>query len=280
MDLCMRTDYCLNDIQRVIEYANTLDVTHIWAMPPITEYLDEDGMISPDKLLAFKGKFEQEGLTVDICTVCVDSDDIANSDAVNLKAKEICRTIQCMGQAGIDVLFLFLGMSKPADDEECEQVWGHLIELFQHIVPRAEESGVRIASHGHQLTSYLVQGYKDLDRIMSAVPSAYSGITFCPGCLQIFNEDIYDCIRSFGDKIFFVHIRDVIRKGTDEFDEVLLGRGEIDTPRLLWELKGIGYQGLLCPEHLPRVSYQNSDEIGSAWAYGYLTRLLSENPRG
>jgi len=276
MNLCMRTDYCLNDIQRVIEYANTLDVKHIWAIPPTKDYLDEDGMMNADKLLAFKATFEQEGLTVDVCTLCVDSKDIADSDAVNLKAKEMCRTIQCMGQAGIEVLFLFLEMSKPADDQECEHLWGRLIELFQNIVPRAEDSEVKIASHGHQFSSYLVQGYKDLDRIMSAVPSPYNGITFCPGCLQTFNEDIYDCIRSFGDKIFFVHIRDVIRKGIDEFDEVLLGKGEIDTPRLLRELEAIGYQGLLCPEHLPRVSYQDSDEIGSAWAYGYLTRLLSE----
>lgn len=278
MDLCIRTDYCLNDIQRVIEYANTLEVKHIWAIPTISECLDDDGMMNHDKLLAFKGKFEQANLSLDICTLSVDSDEIADLDAVNLKAKEICRTIQCMGQAGIELLFLFLEISKPADDRECEHRWARLIELFKRIVPRAEECRVRIASHGHQFTRYLVQGYRDLHRITSAVPSPYSGITFCPGCLQVFNEDIYDCIRRFGDKIFLVHIRDVIRKGADDFDEVLLGKGEIDTPRLLRELNAIGYQGLLCPEHLPRVSYQSSDEIGTAWAYGYLTRLLSENP--
>ncbi len=44
---------------------------------------------------------------------------MTEQEIINKVGKEICRKIRCMGRAGIEILFLFLEMSKPADDREC-----------------------------------------------------------------------------------------------------------------------------------------------------------------
>lgn len=279
MNLCVRTDYCRNNVEQVIEYSHTLDVKHVWVMPVIKEHLDEKGVMDIDKLRAYQAGFERKGLTLNLLSETVDSKDIATSEAVKLKAEQICRAMECMGKAGIEMLFLFLGMLKPTSDMECNEKWGRLIELFQTIAPCAERSKVKIASHGHQFTKHLITGYQDMARIVSTVPSPYNGVTFCPGCHQLFDEDIYDSIRGFGKKIFFVHVRDIVRKAKDVFDEVLLGKGEIDVARVVSELEAIGYQGLICPEHLPHIAHHDTEEIETAWAYGYMQRLLWENMR-
>ena len=106
------------------------------------------------------------------------------------------------------------------------------------------------------------------------VPSAYNGFTFCMGCYQLAGDNLYDIIHQLGEKIFFVHARDVIRK-PNGFDETSFGKGEVDIIGVLRSLRDSGYQGLVCPEHLPRVDYDPYDEIASAWGLGYLAATLS-----
>ena len=275
MELCIRTDYCGNDVERVIEYAAKLGVKNIWAFPRIAEHCDEHtGLMDGARLATYLESFERRGLAVRLLTEIVESKDLVSQDAAGRAADVICQTIECMGEVGIGVLFLFIGAGQPASEDETERQWQRLGKLMEAIVPCAERAKVRIATHGHQVKPFLVRGYADLMRVLSLVDSPNSGVTFCPGCHQLLGDDVRDGIRGFGSKIFFVHARDVVPKGNDEFDEVLLGQGEVDPFQVIEELKAIGYRGLICPEHLPRIDYHPCEEIEFAWALGYLECLL------
>jgi D-mannonate dehydratase len=274
VELCTRTDFCGNDVERIIEYSIKLGIKYIWAFPEIKEHYDKDGLMDFDKLRMYGDRFEQTGLNIKVLSEIVNSGDLLSSDTVTSKAKRICQTIECMGKAGIGILFLFWGVEAPVNEKEHQQKWAYLANLVQRIIPCAENSKVKIASHGHQVRGYLVRGYKELIRVVSIVDSPYNGVAFCPGCHQLAGDDLYKCIHKFGQKIFFVHARNVIRKGIDKFEEVLFDRGEIDLSQIMKELKIIGYRGLICPEHLPHIAYQTSEEIEIAWGLGYLDCLL------
>jgi len=275
VDVCVRTDFCGNDVERVIEYAGRLGVKSIWAIPRIPEHCDQNKLVDGDRLAAYRDRFARSGLDVRMLTEIVDSPNLASDEAASRSTDMICRTVECIGAAGIDLLFLFLGAEAPADEDEAARQWERLEGLIRTVVPCAAGAGVKIASHGHQEARYLVKDYADLMRVVAAVDSPHNGVTFCPGCHQLMGDDLRSCIQGFGQKIFFAHARDVVRKGPGQWDEVLLGRGEVDPFRMIAELKAIGYRGLICPEHLPHVAYHPSQEIEAAWALGYLECLLS-----
>jgi len=274
MKVAIRTDFCGNDIDRVSEYASKLGIGDIWAFPEVKECYNEAGHMEVERLKRYQKGFDERGLDLRLLTEIIDEDAVLSTGSAETKAKALCQTIDAMGKVGIDTLFLLVGILSSKGRHVCEERWRHLIEIYEEIVPGAEEAGVRIANHGHQVASYLIWNYDGMNRLLEAVPSDYNGVTFCTGCYQLAGDNIYDSIRRFGGKIFFVHARDVIRK-PDGFDEVIFGRGEVDIFRILKQLQHISYQGLVCPEHLPKIDYEPYEEITIAWGLGYLVSALS-----
>ena len=274
MKVAIRTDFCGNNIARVVEYATKLKIRDIWAFPQISECYDEREYIDLVRLQEYQKQFTERDLNLRLLTEVISEDAVISSGNAKTKAQSLSQTIEVMGELGIDLLFLFLDIPFPEDKDRYEERWKYLIEIYEEIVPSGEKAKVRIANHGHQFRRFLIWNYTDMDRLLKAVPSDYNGITFCTGCYQLSGEDIYNGIYRYQKKIFFVHIRDVIRKPSS-FDEVLFGRGEVDVMRVLKVLYEIGYDGLVCPEHLPRINYEPYEEINTAWGIGYLVSSLS-----
>jgi sugar phosphate isomerase/epimerase len=272
--VAIRTDFLGNDIDRIAEYASVLAVRDVCSFPEARECYDDTGSVEMVRLQRYQSRFLENGLAVRLLTETIDGEVVTSVDSAEIKAKALCRTIETMGKAGVDALFLLLNIPASEDVRAREDQWEHLIQVYREIVPCAEEAGVRIATHGHQFTQFLVWDYDGMSRILEAVPSEYNGVTFCTGCYQLAGDDLYETIRRFGSRIFFVHVRDVIRK-PDGFEEVLFGQGEVDVFGVLKQLRDIGYDGLVCPEHLPRVSYESYEEISAAWGLGYLVSAIS-----
>jgi sugar phosphate isomerase/epimerase len=110
--------------------------------------------------------------------------------------------------------------------------------------------------------------------------SVCNGVCLCTGNVWHGDgEKLYDSVRKLGDKIFFVHIRDVkTGMGGKEF---WLDEGDIDIARVLQVPKEIGYDGFLRSEHLPTDLYgrhvptlSGVSDVGSAWSTGYLRALV------
>ena len=111
-------------------------------------------------------------------------------------------------------------------------------------------------------------------------PSEYNGVCLCTGNVwHGEGENMYEATRKLGDKIFFVHVRDV-RTGLGE-KEFWFHKGDVDIPRVIQVLKEIGYDGYIRSEHLPTDRYRDHvptlsgvSDVGTAWSTGYLRAIM------
>ena len=169
-----------------------------------------------------------------------------------------------------------------------EQLWDNLTYLLKAIIPIAEESNVKIALHpddpplpyllnvGRILTSA-----DALEKALHLVPSRNMGLTFCQGTIAAMGENVVEAIRRFGEKIFFVHFRDV--RGTKEcFHETFHDNGPTDMAAAIRAYQEIGFHGYVRVDHVPLLSHETTDRPGYAntarlFAIGYLKGLLEMN---
>jgi mannonate dehydratase len=140
----------------------------------------------------------------------------------------------------------------------------------------AEQSKIRIASH----TLGVLSTYEGLTRLMRDAPSEYNGVCLCTGNVwHGEGENMYEATRKLGDKIFFVHVRDV-KTGMGE-KEFWFHKGDVDIPRVIQVLKEIGYDGFVRSEHLPTDRYRDHvptlsgvSDVSTAWSTGYLCAIM------
>jgi mannonate dehydratase len=122
-----------------------------------------------------------------------------------------------------------------------------------------------------------------MKRLLEGAPSPYNGICYCTGNVwHVEGEGMYDVIRRLGEKIFFVHIRNV-KTGQGE-KEYWFDKGDVDMLKVIQALKDINYRGDVRSEHLPTDLYRNApqppgiSDIGTAFAVGYMRALLKTIP--
>jgi mannonate dehydratase len=154
----------------------------------------------------------------------------------------------------------------------------------------AEECKVRLACHPHDPGMPADKGFRGvhtvlgsvagLKRFVEIVPSKYHGLNFCQGSvaemLQKPGEEMFDVIRYFGSrgKIFNVHFRN-IRGGFLNFRETFIDDGDVDMLKALRVYKEVGYDGMLMPDHVPRVPADPRGWQAFAFTFGYIKALLA-----
>ncbi|SOC79309.1 mannonate dehydratase [Salinimicrobium sediminis] len=107
-----------------------------------------------------------------------------------------------------------------------EQLRENLVNFLEEIIPVADEAGVNMAIHPDDPPwpvlglPRVVSNIGDLDYIFRQVPSIANGLTFCSGSFGASeNNDLPEIIRTFFDRIHFVHLRSVQREGNSRFYE-------------------------------------------------------------
>ena len=88
-------------------------------------------------------------------------------------------------------------------------------------------------------------------------------------------KEIYDVIRYFGSrgKIFNVHFRN-IKGGFLNFQETFPDDGDVDMLRALRVYKEVGYDGMIMPDHVPRIDGDGGGAQAFAFAFGYIQALV------
>jgi mannonate dehydratase len=173
--------------------------------------------------------------------------------------------------------------------------WQRITYFLDRVVPVANEYKVRIACHPHD-PGMPPEGYQGVDTVLGTVDglkrfitineSPYHGINFCQGtvseALPNPGVEIFDVIRYFGSrgKIFNVHFRN-IRGGRNKFVETFPDDGDVNMLRAALTYKEVGYDGMLMPDHVPRVprpagaAATSNDSLESfAFAYGYIRGII------
>jgi mannonate dehydratase len=170
-----------------------------------------------------------------------------------------------------------------------DQAWERITYFLDRVIPVANEYKVRMACHPHDPGMPLDKGYRGVHRVLGSVDglkkfisiqeSPYHGLNFCQGTvsemLQNPNEEIHDVIRYFGsrNKIFNVHFRN-IKGGFLNFKETFPDDGDVDMMRAIKTYKEVGYDGMLMPDHVPKIVGDDAGKQAFAFAFGYIQAMI------
>lgn len=168
--------------------------------------------------------------------------------------------------------------------------WERITYFLKQVIPIADEYKVRLACHPHDPGMPLGKGYRGVETVLGSVaglkrfveimPSPYHGLNFCQGTvsemLQKPGEEIFDVIRYFGSrkKIFNVHFRN-IRGGFLNFHETFIDDGEVDMLKAMRVYKEVGYDGMMMPDHVPKINGDVKSLRAFAYTFGYIKALIA-----
>ncbi len=170
-----------------------------------------------------------------------------------------------------------------------DEMWERITYFLERVIPVAEEYKVRMACHPHDPGMPREKGFRGVHRVLGSVeglkrfveiaPSPYHGLNFCQGTVAEMLADpgreIFEVIRYFGrrKKIFNVHFRN-IRGGFLNFQETFPDDGDVDMIRALRTYKEVGYDGMIMPDHVPRIEGDEGGRQAFAFAFGYIQALI------
>ena len=170
-----------------------------------------------------------------------------------------------------------------------DQAWERITYFLERVIPVAAEYKVRMACHPHDPGMPRDKGFRGVHRVLGNVDglkkfisikeNPYHGLNFCQGTvsemLQNPNEEIHDVIRYFGmrKKIFNVHFRN-IKGGFLNFRETFPDDGDVNMIRAIRTYKEVGYDGMLMPDHVPKIDGDDNGKQAFAFAFGYIQALI------
>lgn len=181
------------------------------------------------------------------------------------------------------------GPTHPGADSTEAELWENLQYFLDEVVPVAEEAGVNMALHPDDPpispirgVPRLVTSVENYRRILGMYDSPNHGLTFCQGNFAAMGADVPAAIEEFGEKIHFVHFRDV--DGTaDSFVETWHDEGPTDMKAAIEAYEDIGFDGPIRPDHVPRMLDEEDrdaamggyTDMGRLFAIGYIRGLLA-----
>lgn len=170
------------------------------------------------------------------------------------------------------------------------ELWENLEYFLDEVVPVAEEAGVKMALHPDDPpvspvrgVPRLVTSVENYERILSLHESPNHGVTFCQGNFAAMETDVPSAIRQLGDRIHFVHFRDV--EGTGEsFVETWHDDGPTDMLAAMEAYQEVAADVPIRPDHVPKMLDEEDREnvhagytdMGRLFAVGYIKGLLEQ----
>lgn len=165
-----------------------------------------------------------------------------------------------------------------------DELWANLEYFLRRVLPVAERAGVKLSMHPDDPPTTPIRGVSrimrtipNFHRLLDMLPSAHNTITMCQGNFTLMTDDLPSEIRRFGDKISFVHFRDV-RGAPEKFEETWHDAGKTDMLACMRAYRDIGFDGVLRPDHVPTVEGDSNTEAGYSafgrlYAIGYIRGL-------
>jgi mannonate dehydratase len=213
----------------------------------------------------------------------------------NLTILGVVRTESTRGRGGARYSTFVYDKAKqdgpPAESGpvSAEQMWERITYFLKHVVPVAEECKVRLCCHPHDPGMPRDKGFRGVHRVLGSVeglkrfidimPSKYHGLNFCQGTVAEMLEnpakEITEVIRYFGSrgKIFNVHFRNIKGRFLN-FQETFPDDGDVDMIAAMRVYKEVGYDGMIMPDHAPRIDGDTGGAQAFAFAFGYIQALI------
>ena len=275
----------------------------------------EQGYPDLDEVLKIRKKIRSWGMDINRVTLPDLTDSfVRDQEGGEQELENACRALQVFGEAGVPIARQRFGgdtfswmtrriqaahrggyqsraesvalaedRSGPPSLEELEQWQERFCRAYERLVPIAEECDVKLAIHPsdtpHPDTPLGSLGFH---RVIDLFPSRQVGYLYCCGTRSQAGGSplVLDEIHNYGRKgrIFTVHLRNV--RGSlataGGFEEVLLDDGDLNMFKVLLELKKVGFDGCLNPDHIPALEGDSPDaHQGLAYSIGYIKALLA-----
>lgn len=164
--------------------------------------------------------------------------------------------------------------SPPLSDDD---MWANYEYFISAIIPHAERANVQLALHPDDppLSPYrgvarIMRTPAAIERALSYSASPVHGLTFCQGTFSTMGADIPTAIKTFGDRIKFVHFRDVLGR-PERFVETFHDEGQTDMVAAMRAYREIGFDGPMRTDHVPTLAGEDNNRPG----YGILGRLYA-----
>ena len=286
----------------------------------VVRFWGEEEWWSYDSLLRTRNRFADHGLSLDVVEDRPPmTETVLGRPGRDEEIETVKRLLRNMGRVGIDVYSWVwtenpVGVIRTSDsvplrggtrttaydheqserapeypvDVTEEELWANLEYFLDEIVPVAEEAGVKLALHPDDPpvdsvrgVPRLVNSVENVERILDLHDSPNHGLTFCQGNFAAMGADVPETIRRFGDRIHFVHFRDV--EGTaEEFVETWHDEGQTDMLAAMAAYRDVGFDGPIRPDHVPKMLDEGDREetqagytdTGRLFAVGYMRGLL------
>ncbi len=168
--------------------------------------------------------------------------------------------------------------------------WERITYFLKRVMPVADEYKMKLACHPHDPGMPKDKGYRGvhtvlgsvdgLKKFLAIVSSPNHGLNFCQGTVSEMlakpGVEIFDVIRYFGSrkKIFNVHFRN-IRGGFLDFHETFIDDGDVDMLKAMRVYKEVGYDGMLMPDHVPKIEGDAGSLQAFAYSFGYIKALIA-----
>jgi mannonate dehydratase len=163
-----------------------------------------------------------------------------------------------------------------------DRVWEAYEYFVRAVMPHAQRAGVRMALHPDDPPLRELRGVGRIfgapdafDRAYELMPCHANAVTFCQANFKLMGADLPAVARCFGDRIAYLHVRDV-RGSADDFVELFHDASDVDQVSLFrlyaneLNLRGVP---LRC-DHVPTMAGE-ADDADAIPGYGTLGRLLA-----
>jgi mannonate dehydratase len=169
------------------------------------------------------------------------------------------------------------------------ELWDNLQYFLDEVVPVAEQAGVDLALHPDDPPRSPIRGVprivtsvENYEQILDLHESPNHGVTFCQGNFAAMDCDVPEAIRRLGDRIHFVHFRDV-EGNADSFVETWHDDGPTDMRAAIDAYQDVGFDGPIRPDHVPKMTGENDrdetmpgyTDMGRLFAVGFIKGLLT-----
>jgi mannonate dehydratase len=154
--------------------------------------------------------------------------------------------------------------------------------FLNEIIPVCEEVNIKMAIHPDDPPwsifglPRLITSKKNIMKYLNLVDSCCNGITLCTGSLGSSDKnDIIDIIKTFKDRIFFAHIRNIKRFDNGDFIESSHRScdGSLDIVDIVRTFYDIDFKYYIRPDH-GRHIWNEEKRIGLRPGYGLYDRAL------
>lgn len=180
----------------------------------------------------------------------------------------------------------------PAGDEPAAshaQLWDRLGRFLDEVLPVAEAAGVRLALHPDDPPMEFMRGQPRLvyrpelyQRVIDLHPSPANQLEFCVGTIaEMPGADVYETTAKYAaqGKLGYVHLRNVVGEAP-HYRETFIDDGKVDALRVLRILHEHQFEGVILPDHAPRMTCDAPWHAGMAFAMGYLRAAIDTIVKG